>query len=248
MARRSRGLTWCGLVALATVTTSARAEPAGAGTAMDDADVAARLAFLERALDAEEASTRLWRSSWLAAYGGVTLVETGLLAIASTPALRLSSGVSVGSAAIGFTFRLLSPASGADAAGKLRGVRAETPAERREKLHRAEALLHRVAVEERFSHSWFPLIGGALVAAGGAWINFAARGGSAGAGWFAATSSLAVAELEFHTQPTAAIRAWDAYQRGGAGARLASRPASPSVALVPFAMGEGGGAAIRGVF
>ena len=241
MAGRSRGLIGCGLVAVATVATSARAEPPSARP--DDADVSARLAFIERALDAEEASTRLWRSSWLGIYGGVILVETGLAAIASAPAPRLSAAVSVGEAAIGFTFRRVSPASGADAAGSLRLVRAETPAERRDKLHRAEGLLRRVATEERFAHGWFPLVGGALVAAGGAGIVFAAYRGSAGAGWFSAASSLVVAEVEFHTQPTAAIRAWDAYQRDGAAARVA-RGWTPNVSLVPVA----GGVGLRGAF
>ncbi len=249
-ARRARWAACASLLALATATANARAEPpgpgtgTGTGTGMDDAEVTARLAFLERALDAEEASTRLWRSSWLGIYGGVSLVEVGLLASATTPAARLSSGVSAGQAAIGFSFRLITPATATAAPGTLRSLPGDTLAERRLKLHRAEALLHAVATEERFRHSWFPLIGGALVAAGGACIVFAAYRGSAASGWFNAASSLAVAEVDFHTQPTAAIHAWDAYVREGPRARLARPSAAPSLALVPAV----GGMAVRGSF
>ncbi len=240
VALRAAALGASALLALTTAAPFARAEPPGA----DDADVAARLAYIERALDAEEASTRLWRTSWLAAYGSVVLAETGLLAIATTPATRVSAGVSIGQASIAFTFRRLSPATGADAATTLRAMRGETPVERRERLHAAEALLRRVATEERFSHAWFPLLGGALIVTGGAWINFAAVRGNAGGGWFAATSGLAVAELEFHTQPTGALRAWDAYRLHGAAARVTPAPALPSVAVVPGP----GGLALRGSF
>lgn len=231
----------CVFVVVSTVAASARAEGT---TTPDDADVAARLAWIERVLDREASGTELWRGGWLGFYGAAVLVEGALLAVSTTRVDRVNDGVTVGKAALGFGFTLVLPATAAPSARALRGKPAGTPAERIAKLRLAESMLRAIAAEERERRGWFGQIGGALVNAGGAWITWLAARGSGGVGWFGAASGVAVAQLQFFTQPTGAIRAWEAYQRAGAGGRLGEPPPVWRWSIAPTA----GGMAVRGVF
>jgi hypothetical protein len=225
-----RGVTCCAALITATTAASARADPpdvaqpGGRPRAPPDADVAARLAWIEGVLDREEATTRLWRSSWLAIYGGVTLAEGGLLGASTTSADRVNAAINGGKAAVAFTFVLVSPTTGSTAGTSLHGALAETPAQRLAKLRRAEALLRTVAREEHDARGWFPLIGGSLLNAGGAWLAWATTHGSAGGGWFGLVSGVAVAQAQFYTTPTGALSAWDAYARAGNAVSLLRAP------------------------
>ena len=224
---------------VATLASPARAEPAAVEP--DDASVSARLAWIERVLDREEASMRLWRGSWLAIYGGVTLLNASLLATANSAPDRVNDAVSGGKAAVAFVFTLASPATALSANGILRAMPMETPAGRLARLRRAEALLRTIAKEERDGRSWFPLVGGALLNVGGAWLTWAAYKGSGGLGWFGLLSGFAVGQVQVFTQPTGAIRAHAAYLRAGYAAR-----ADPGIDLSLVAAPNGLG--LRGSF
>jgi len=212
-----------------------------------DADLDARLAWLDRVLDREGFATRVWRGTWIGFYSGGTALETLLAVLNNTPAklgARIDSGVNVAKAALGLGFTLFSPADAGPRADNLRAMPTSTRAQRLAKLRYAEASLQAIASEERSRRGWFGLIGGALVNAGGAWVDWAAIKGNGTLGWITLTSGLAVAQIQFHTQPTGAIRAWDAYRRAGAGASLGDPPAVLRWSIGPTA----GGAALRATF
>ncbi len=237
-----RGMTCLAGLALALVTGVARAEqpeePAQPGQpGAGDPDVALRLAWIERVLDREAKATRVWQWGWVGFYGAATAVEGALLATAKTPPDRVNDGVSTAKAAIALAFTLVSPTAAAPSARDLRSRPAATPAERLAKLRHAESLLRHLAHEERDRRGWFPLIGGAVLNAAGGFITWAAYRGSGGNGWFGVASGLAVAQLQFHTTPTGAIRAWDAYERAGAGAALGPPPAVVRWSITPTAGG-----------
>jgi hypothetical protein len=231
-------------LALATVTRIARADPSATTGTDGDRDVARRLAWIERVIEREGAATRVWQWSWVGFYGAVTIAEGALLATAKTPPDRVNDGVSAGKAAVALGFVLASPASAAPSARALRSKPAGTAAERLAKLRHGESILRHLAQEERERRGWFPLIGGALLNAGGGFITWAAYRGSGANGWFGVASGLAVAQLQFHTQPTGAIRAWDAYQRAADGGRLGEPPAVLRWSITPTA----GGMAVTGAF
>ncbi len=231
------------ILALLALARSARAEPPP--TTAEDADVSARLAWIEGVLDRDEPRMRLWRSGWLGAYGAVTLAEGALFANAQTSADRINAAIDAGKAAVGFTFVLVSPSTGSTAGTLLRALPEGTPAERRAKLARGEALLRASAKEEREGRGWFPLIGGALLNIGGAWLSWATTKGSSGAGWFGLVSGVAVGEAQVVTMPSGAMRAWAAYTQRGSTARLGREPL-PSVGL-SFTPSVGGGT-LRGWF
>jgi hypothetical protein len=225
-----------------TAAAPARADPPPAEA--PDADVRARLAFIERTLDREESSTRLFRGGWLAFFGGATLAQGALIATASASSDRVVSGVGAAKAAVAFAFLLASPATVASSATTLRGAPSATPADRAAKLRLAESLLRSASEEERAGRSWFPLVGGALLNLAGAYTVWGATRNS-GAGWFGLVSGIAVAQLQFYTRPTAAIRAWETYTRTRDPARLARDPAPPvRFSILPSA----GGLALQGWF
>jgi hypothetical protein len=234
--------TCCAVLTLATATANARAEPPPESA--EDAAVTERLAWLERVLDREALATNVWRGSWIGFYGAATVVEGVLLGTAKTRADRVNDGVGVGKAAIACGFTIFGPSTAAPAARITRKLPAGTRAERLAKLRLAESYLHAIADEERDRRGWFPLIGGALLNAGGGWITWAANKGAGVAGWFGVASGLALAQIQFHTSPTGAIRALEAYRRAGAGGRLGDPPPVLRWSIRPTA----GGMLVEGAF
>jgi hypothetical protein len=233
---------WCAIPILAAIAGPAQAQTPRVEP--DDTELTERLDWITRVLDREAAGTTLWRESWISFFGAAILFESHLAATATSPAPRVGAAVNMGQATLAFGFTLLSPANAEAFALRLRSDGGETRAERLARLHRAEALLADLATEERDRRGWFGLIGGAVVAAGGGAVNFAATRGSSGVGWLGVATSLLVAQIQFHTQPTGAIRAWEAYRRAGAGAHLGPPPAVLRWSIGPTA----GGVGLRGAF
>jgi len=225
------------LTVLAACAGSARAQSVAE---MSDADLDARLTWLDRVLDREGLATRVWRGTWIGFYSGATALETLLAVLANTPdkrGARIDDGINVAKAALGLGFTLLGPADAGPRADVARAMPTSTRAQRLAKLHYAEASLQAIAAEERSRRGWFGLIGGALVNAAGGWVDWAAIKGNGALGWINVTTGIAVAQIQFHTQPTGAIRAWDAYKRAGAGASLGDPPAVLRWSIRPSASG-----------
>jgi hypothetical protein len=222
------------------------APPARDAADAADADVTLRLAWIERVMEREGVATRAWQWGWVSFYGTAAAVQGALLATAKTPQDRVNDAVSVGKEVVAAAFTLITPAAAGPSARTLRHLPAGSAALRLAKLRQAEALLRALAVEERERRGWFPLVGGALLNAGGGFVTWAAYRGSGSAfnGWFGVVSGLAVAQAQFHTQPTAGIRAWEAYQRAGDGSHLGEPPAVLRWSITPTA----GGAAVTGTF
>jgi hypothetical protein len=211
----------------------ALAEPAAPRS---DAEVEARLAWIERALDREQASGRLWYDSWVGLFGAATLAQAGIALNVNDPAARVSGIVGSVKSGIACGFMLLNPATARTAADTIRAMRADTPAERAAKLLRAETLLRTIATEQRFGRSWFPRVGGAALNTAAAWITWATTRGTA-VGWIGLLSGVAVAQLNIHTQPTSAIAAWESYSRAGSALPRLDPAPPPRVSVVPMGAG-----------
>jgi hypothetical protein len=207
-------------------------------------DVELRLAWLERVLDREAFATRVWRGGWIGFYSGAVALEALLAATATSTGPRLASGVSGGQALVGVVFTLVDPATAGPRADAVRALPRATRAERLARLGAAEGALRAIADEERARRGWFGLIGGALVTSAGASITWAGHRGNGGLGWLGVASSMVIAQAQFETQPTGAIRAWDAYRRAGAGAALGATPSVLRWSIRPTARG----AALLGEF
>ncbi|MFO0572035.1 MAG: hypothetical protein U0263_40810 [Polyangiaceae bacterium] len=127
---------------------------------------------------------------------------------------------------------LLQPRTAITASSSTRALDASTPAARRLRLRRAEALLDQIAQEEIEGRSWVPHVAGASVNLAGSavlWIGY----GRYLSGWLNLLGGTLVTELQIATRPTAAIALSERH-----------RPQRVSLWLVPTP----GGAAVGGAF
>jgi hypothetical protein len=176
-------------------------------------ETSARLAYVIGALEREEPSARLWSDGWTFGFAGLVATQATLALAASDASVRAATVSGAIKSGIGFTARLVLPFTARSAATRMRALPEDTLAARRAKLLAAEALLARSAGEERFSRSWVPLGLGLALNLSSTFILWAGFH-RPGAGWFGLGAGTAVSQLQFWTQPTGAITAWDAYTRG----------------------------------
>jgi hypothetical protein len=221
---------------------------------LSDDQVRERLSFIERALDAGRPRARLWLYGWLGAYSAGTAVQWGLAAGhwndtkpgdgPDSPPVRdreFAQDMLVGGAttALGVVGMLIDPFVPASAPGRLKSLPETTSEERRAKLEAAEDLLRRCARREREGRGWGThLLNLGVNAAAGA-VTAAAfrRPWTDGLITFAAGE--AVSLLNIFTQPTRAVRDWQAYQDLGRGDPPDPAPAgsSPAVSVALFPRG-----------
>jgi hypothetical protein len=206
-----------------------------------DAEVAARLAFLEARLDAGTGAANRWWYGWFASYGALTLGQYGVALATRDPGLRADAAVGAASSSLGVLGLGLSPFTPSFAAAALRGVPAGTPEERRRKLARAEALLRKGAEDEQLRRGWLAHVAGVGVSLASALVRALAYHRVQSA-VLAGVFGVGISELQIFTLPRAAIRDWDAYGKGAwAGAPRASAPRAPAVSfgLAPVPGGVG---------
>jgi hypothetical protein len=220
------------VAALAAILGGAPASARAAAPA--DGEVTARLAFVVRALEREQPGAQAWSSGWAATYGGLFVAQAALAANAVSNAGRAAAIAGSLKSGVGLAARLVLPFTARDAATRLRLVAADTPAARRAKLALAERLLAESAGNERFGRSWVPLAVGLALNLSS---TFMLWGGfhSPGSGWFGLGAGTAVSQLQFWTQPTGALTAWDAYTRGAW--RAPAAPPAAEWSVRPLANG-----------
>jgi hypothetical protein len=167
----------------------------------------ARLAEIERVLDAEQGPARTWWWTWtvgfaVAAVGGVALSQ-----VVDDPSLSDGFAVGAAGAGIGFVSMLVIPFPAKHAADDVRALEGDRGA----RLDAAEAILADAANREAFAEGWLAHLGGLAVGSGLAMFLWKVRGRpDAALRNFA--MSLAVGQAKIHTQPDDLPDAWDAYR------------------------------------
>jgi hypothetical protein len=166
-----------------------------------DIDVSRRLQRIEALLEEEQPRARTWKTSWMIAYGVLTLGQGTFALLTDDDAMRAEYGVGAVKSGLGFGALLVFPFRAAHAASDLRELPARTPAERRRKLREAERLLEESAADEELAAGWPGRVAASLVNLAGAyylWIEHEefARG------WISLGTGMAVSELQIRTQPT----------------------------------------------
>ncbi len=167
----------------------------------------ARLAEIQRVLDAEQGPARTWWWFWTIGFATAAVGGLGLAQVVDDPSL--SDGFAVGAvgAAIGFTSMLVIPFPAKHAGDEARAL-SGTPAER---LDAAERVFEDAANREAFGEGWLAHLGGLAVGTGLATYLWQVRGRpDAALRNFA--MSLAVGQAKIHTQPDHLPDAWDAYR------------------------------------
>jgi hypothetical protein len=233
---------WALGAALLLASAPAAAEPPPGGR-LPDAEVAARLAFIEARLERATPMACLWWSSWYYGYMLVTLGEAGVALGTTDPGLRADSAVGAAFATLGVVGLGIADFLPRHAARRLRALPAGTPEERRRKLARAERLLRDSAGVEEGGRSWVAHIAGIGVTAAGALVQGLVYKRPSGS-ILTFASGVVIAEAQIYTRPTAAIDDWRAYQQGafsgggsGAGAAARSTGVPWSLVVQPGGMG-----------
>lgn len=133
---------------------------------LDDAEVSARLHFIEDHLAAQAPRAQAWFGVWTGVYGGLALGQ-GVLLLAlhdhKSQVVYAAGGIG---ALVGTLSMTVIPMPAAFAGWRLRAVPESTPEERRRKLAVAERWLDHAADGELFEQSWLVQLGGVLVSAG----------------------------------------------------------------------------------
>lgn len=181
-----------------------------------------------------QTASRWWWYGWTGGYAAATLSQ-GILAVATTDrGTRIDSIVGGAESAIGVIGMLVAtPRTPIWAAGDLREMDDRTPCARLRRLRRAEKLLKDSADEQESAISWYAQVIGAGLNLAGAtvlWVGYQRYA----TGWYTLGFGVATQEAQILTQPTGALRAWNAYS--------VHRQVTWSVTPFP------GGAGVSGVF
>jgi hypothetical protein len=206
----------------------------------DEADVAARYAFIDAELTRGESYARTWWTLWTVGYSAAVVGSVGFGALTTSYDLRVDAYTDAAKAALGLGSVVLTLRTPFRAPGELDAMDASTADGRARRLARAEELLEKSAAAESLSSSWLAHIAALGVNLGGAailWFGYGQRG----IALVDLAVGAAVGELQSFTTPTDAIDSLRRYRNGDLTPR-AERKLTWSIAPAP------GGAGVRVAF
>lgn len=235
------------ILALAALPGLLRAEPgadraaAPAPDTRSDAEVDARLAFIEDALAAGNTYANVWYWGWTAGQLGAAGLFAGLAyAKRDDPASKANNAVSAVQSFAGGAVLVFFPLEAAFATTRLERYPATTAAQRRAKLTVAERLLTLSAEGEQLGRHWINhALGIAVAAAGGLLLTFAYAGTDWRDGLINFAIGVAITEASIWTQPMRAVRDADRYERFGADQPVAARRPRPELRVAAAGPGLG---------
>lgn len=180
---------------------------------LTDAEVDARYQRVYRALQAQETHGRWWYFGWLGLFSGLAAAQSILAAldVGGDRPRHLTGVLGNGLSVVAYTVFPRFGLETAFAARRLRRKPAATPAERRERLLYAEALLERTAGAQGQGTGALALSQGFAFGLGASLTLGLGYDDTAGALQFAFASP-AVNTLRVVTAPTGSIRAWEDYR------------------------------------
>ncbi len=219
------------IVLLACATVSVGAQNSGSPP---DAEIAARLQFVEHALDTGQQAVDRWWCGWLVGYGAAGIVQTSLAVVVDDSHQQQDLAIGALTSLVGAAGQFVFPLQAGRFARTLRMMPDGTPDQRRAKLTKGEAFLEKAAEQEAFGRSWKSQASSLAVNGGAGLATSLLFDRPARDGLITFAIGQAVSELQYFTQPMKAVRDLAAYrrQRGHfAGAPLSRARASWSLSL-----------------
>ena len=178
-----------------------------------DADVTRRLAFISSTLERGTVAADRWWYGWYTGWTTLTTGEVVFAIAAKDRGFRVDSAVGAASCSLGVIPLAFAPFVPRTAAASLRTLPGDTPEQRRRKLTVGEDLLRRSAARESLGRSWVTHALGITVSVA-AGLILALGYKRPVTGTINIVTGIALTEAQIFTQPTAAIGAWKAYERG----------------------------------
>jgi hypothetical protein len=184
-----------------------------AQTILPDSVVKERIQVIQRMLDEGKRNANAWWYGWLTAYGAAAITQGAIWIASDKLATRQDMALGVLTDLLGMGGQLISPMVPGYAPGKLEDIPEGTPEENIRKLYEAEKLLEESAKREKAGRSWkIHVLDGAVNLGCGfiMWFGFN-RTFLEGMGNVALNQ--AVCEIQIFTQPTRAVKDYNAYCR-----------------------------------
>lgn len=193
-------LTGAALLALASAVTAQTATPMG------DAEVTARLAYLEGALEGGRHAADLWSRGWLAGYAVAAGGQLAARSSSGDEEQRQDLTVGAATSALGVAGLAVFPVEAGRFARRLRAEPADTPEARRAKLAVAERFLREAAAQEATGRSWKAHAASAAVNLAAGLVIWKHYDRPARDGLLTFAVGQLVSEVQIFTQPTRARR------------------------------------------
>jgi hypothetical protein len=179
-------------------------------SALSDADLDARLRFLEQRLDDGETWAKYWQWGWTGLFSGSVLWGTGRAIAADQAKNRVDHIVTAVEGAIGTAYQLLLRHPGRNGAASLRAIAGDSRDARLARLSEGESLLQAVASRAEERSDWKLHAGNvALNLAGAAFIFGFGHETDA---WESLGIGIAVGEMSIWSAPKRGIRDLNDYE------------------------------------
>jgi hypothetical protein len=178
-----------------------------------DSLVKVRIQLIQNKLDEGKKNANLWWYGWIAAYGTATLAQGAVFLFSDKLATRQDMALGALTTLLGVGGQLIDPMVPGYAPARLREFPEGSPGQNLLKLQEAEKLFEESALREKEGRSWkIHALDGAVNFGCGfvVWLGFK-RTPLAGIENFAMNT--AICEVQIFTQPTRAIRDYNAYCR-----------------------------------
>lgn len=212
--------------------------PDGTAPSLGARSTSERLTFIRGALERDALYAKVWTYGWISGLAVASNVLGVMGGLATTPSTRAARWVAAGQSLIPITMTILQPLTVIEDQATLRTLQGDDC----ETLARAERFLAAGAASERGKYAVLRHVVPVVLALGagtvlgllfGDWVTSAVGAGL----------GIATAELQTLTQPTGALQALQAYQRGALGGETAvSWQFSPLINRGSLALG------VRGTF
>ncbi len=177
---------------------------------LSDAELDARLRFLEERLDAGERGAKYWQWGWAGFFSGSVLYGTGR-AIASDHAKdRVSHIVSAAESVIGTVHQFFWPLPGRNGAAPMRAIPGDSREAKIARLSAGESELLAIAVRTKDRTDWKYHLGNVALNAAGAGAIFAY--GHDSDAWQALGIGIAIGEISIWTAPRRGSQDLEDYQ------------------------------------
>jgi hypothetical protein len=176
---------------------------------VDDHDARARIAWIQRRLDAQRTPARMWRYGWIIGFSALALGSALRPAVFGEHELPAGIVGGVGSL-LGLASVLVNDEHGAHAGDDLRFYLAHTRDAWPLRLRVAEQALRECARVEAFTRSWPAQIARAVVSFS-SWIIIAYAFDQPTSGALNLGAGLVIGQLSNITHPSGMLDAWNAY-------------------------------------
>lgn len=178
---------------------------------LSDSQIQERLQTIQHILEQGKSNANRWWYGWLIGYSAATLAQGAIGFTSNAKETKQDGTLGAATTFLGAMGQIVAPMVPSSAPDRLADISASTPAERKEKLLKAEELLKECALRERSGRSWKThAITGAVNLSSGVivWLGFK-RSFWEGLGSFALNT--VITEVQIWTQPTSAMREYDNY-------------------------------------